>query len=233
MRPQDPLPPPTLSSRLVGVIASPAGLAEAVGLDEPPDLFELRLDALHDSLGQVERAIPRLRAPLIVTARHPAEGGFHGLGPAARRALLERFMDHAAFIDLEARLEKQTKLILAKIRRRKIGLILSVHLSGRRLTSNTFLCLTTKARIFRPDIFKLVVPTDSAGELDALISLFANRPPADFQFAAMGLGKLALDSRLALERLGSALTYGAVGEPVIPGQPSLSQLREARRAYKE
>lgn len=233
MRPQDSLSRPSAFPRLVGVIASPAGLAEAVRLAEPPDLFELRLDALHDSLGQVERAIPRLRAPLILTARHPAEGGFHRLAPAARRALLERFIDRAAFIDLEARLERQTRLILAQIRRHEIGLILSAHLSGRRLTSNAFLRLTTKAGAFRPDIFKLVARTDDAGDLDALISLFANRPPADFQFAAMGLGKLALASRLALERLGSALTYGAVGEPVMPGQPSLSQLRDARRAYKE
>ena len=64
-----------VASRVVGVIASPVALVRATRLRRPPDLFELRLDALRDSLGEVERMIPQLRAPLILTARHPAEGG--------------------------------------------------------------------------------------------------------------------------------------------------------------
>ncbi len=68
-----------VASRVVGVIASPVALVRATRLRRPPDLFELRLDALRDSLGEVERMIPQLRAPLILTARHPAEGGVGGL----------------------------------------------------------------------------------------------------------------------------------------------------------
>ena len=83
-----------VASRVVGVIASPVALVRATRLRRPPDLFELRLDALRDSLGEVERMIPQLRAPLILSARHPAEGGvrqsssirFRKAGTPLRRA---------------------------------------------------------------------------------------------------------------------------------------------------
>ena len=50
---------------LVAVIASPTALARATRLRHPPDLFELRLDALRHSLGEIARALPKLRAPLL------------------------------------------------------------------------------------------------------------------------------------------------------------------------
>ena len=56
------------ATRLVGVIASPTALGRALRSRRPPDLFELRLDALRQSLGAVARALPRLRAPLILIA---------------------------------------------------------------------------------------------------------------------------------------------------------------------
>ncbi len=49
--------------------------------------------------------------------------------------------------------------------------------------------------------------------------------------AAMGIGKLGLESRSRLDQLGSALTYASIGRANVAGQPSLSQLRRAQRAY--
>ena len=79
--------------RVVAVIASRLDLAKAVRLRRRPDLFELRLDMLRDSLGEVSRILPRLSAPLILTARHPREGGAGGLTLSSRRALLLRFLE--------------------------------------------------------------------------------------------------------------------------------------------
>ena len=94
---------------LVAVIASPKALARATRLRHPPDLFELRLDALRHSLGEIARALPKLRAPLLFTARHPAEGGVGQLRLAERRALLRHFLEDAAIIDLELRSVGQMK----------------------------------------------------------------------------------------------------------------------------
>jgi 3-dehydroquinate dehydratase len=72
--------------RVVGVIASRADLEQALRMRRPPDLFELRLDRLTGVIGRVETKLPKLRAPLIITARHPNEGGSGRLSLRQRRA---------------------------------------------------------------------------------------------------------------------------------------------------
>ena len=217
--------------RIVGVITSSATLVRAMRLRRPPDLFELRLDALRDSLGEVERAIPRLRAPLILTARHPAEGGVGGLHAGLRRNLLQRFLNVATLVDLELRSVRQMKTLLDDMRRRQTGLLLSVHDFRDTPSVGEFHRLATSAAAIQPAIFKIATRTDTPAQLDRLIAFVqaANRP--EFPIAAMGLGKLGAKSRRQLDRLGSALTYVALGEPNVQGQPSLSQLRRARRTY--
>lgn len=60
--------------RIVGVIASHDDLEQALRMRRPPDLFELRMDRLTGVVGRVETRLPKLRAPIIITARHPNEG---------------------------------------------------------------------------------------------------------------------------------------------------------------
>jgi 3-dehydroquinate dehydratase-1 len=223
--------PDAPAPQLVGVVASPAALARATRLRRPPDLFELRLDALRGSLGEVARAIPKLRAPLILTARHPLEGGAGELTNAARRALLRRFLEHAAFIDLELRSVRQMKRLIDEMRGRKIDLIISRHDLRDTPSLDELSRLTKTAATFKPAIFKIATRTDTPTQLARLVSFFRETNRARFPIAAMGIGKLGLESRRRLERLGSALTYVSLGEANVQGQPSLSQLRRARRAY--
>ena len=82
----------TRRSRVVGVIVTRADLRLALRMSAPPDLFEVRLDHLIKHLAEVEDTIKKLRAPLIITARHPLEGGANRLRAHARRALLLRFL---------------------------------------------------------------------------------------------------------------------------------------------
>src|SRR5258708_19263142 len=56
---------------LVGVIASAADLRFVLAMKEPPDLFELRLDCLCEIANQLHQNIDSLRAPIIITPRHP------------------------------------------------------------------------------------------------------------------------------------------------------------------
>src|SRR5205823_6349009 len=87
--------------RVVGVIASRADLERAVRMRRPPDLFELRLDRLAGVADRVEKVLPKLRTPLIITARHPHEGGVSKLRLRQRRDLLARFLKHANYMDVE------------------------------------------------------------------------------------------------------------------------------------
>jgi 3-dehydroquinate dehydratase-1 len=217
-------------SRLVGVLASPAALAQATRLRCPPDLFELRLDALRHSLGEVARAIPKLRAPLILTARHPAEGGLGDLTPAARRALLDRFLEHAAFVDLEIRSVRQMRALIRRARRQHAGIIISFHDFCDTPTQAELLRKGKSAAAAGAAIFKIATRTDTPAQLARLISFFETTR-ALLKIAAMGMGKLGLASRRRLTQLGSALTYASLGETTIEGQPSLNQLRRTRGKY--
>src|SRR5262245_46135652 len=78
----------TQRPRVVGVITSRADLDRATRMRKPPDLFELRLDCLLPLVDQLENKLPRLRVPLIITARHPQEGGVNKLSLRQRRDLL-------------------------------------------------------------------------------------------------------------------------------------------------
>jgi len=90
----------TQRPRVVGVIASRADLDRALQMRGPPDLFELRLDRLAGIVDPLENKLPRLRAPLIITARHPQEGGANKLTLGERRDLLIRFLPHTHYVDV-------------------------------------------------------------------------------------------------------------------------------------
>jgi len=219
-----------VTGRLVGVVATRAALVRATRLQKPPDLFELRLDSLYRFLDDIESAIPKLRAPLIFTARHPTEGGRNGLGAATRRTLLLRFLDRAAFIDLELRSLGQMRTVLEQARRDNVDLIISSHTLNDTPPLRILQRQSKTAANSGADIFKVATRTDTRVQLDRLISFFETNS-REVPIAAMGIGKLGAESRRRLAQLGSALTYGFVGEATVEGQPSLIKLRRTRAAY--
>jgi 3-dehydroquinate dehydratase-1 len=217
-------------SKIVGVLATTAALEKAVRLRFPPNFFELRLDALHRSLPQVEKTLAQLRAPLIITARHPAEGGRHGLSDAARRELLQRFLARGTFADLELRSLGELRPVVEAARRERVGLIVSCHhLDDTPLLEELERQLKA-AKTSGADIFKIVTRTDTHAQVDRLLDFFSRNCGA-LPIAAMGAGKLGAESRRRLAQLGSALVYGSVGQPNAEGQPSLAKLRRSSRAF--
>src|SRR5438105_15075559 len=112
--------------RFVGVIMTAADLRLAEQMSSPPDLFELRMDSLASVKGleKMGRALP---APLIVTARHPLEGGKNNLSAAARRDLLLRFLPMARYIDVELRSAASHRAVVDRANRSGVGTIISFH----------------------------------------------------------------------------------------------------------
>lgn len=219
-----------ITGRLVGVIADRASLQRALRLRRPPDLFELRLDSLGDCLAEIERALPRLRAPLIITARHPDEGGAHALSAASRGELLARFLDRARYLDVELRSLRDFPALLAAARRRKVGLIISVHDFADTPQPAVLREKLQRAAKLRPAIFKIATRMDSPVQLERLLTFFRENS-GPIPLAAMGMGELGLASRRQLLRMGSALNYAALGPANAPGQPTLRNLRRTRAAY--
>jgi len=214
----------TQRARVVGVIASRADLDRALQMRRPPDIFELRLDRLAGSVEQLENKLPKLRAPLIITARHPQEGGANKLSLRQRRDLLTRFLPHARYIDIELRSASALFSVLAIAKKKKVQRIISFH-NFKSTPPVRVLCAKARAaKTHGADIFKVATRTDTPVQLARLLDFIAKKE-IDLPVSAMGIGDLGAISRVLLARAGSALVYASVAnETDIEGQLSLEQL---------
>jgi len=209
--------------QVVGVITSSAEVRAAERLRRPPDLFELRLDWLLHEKG-LERSIRSLRAPIIITARHSAEGGRHRLADPARSGLLLRFLPLAKYVDVELRSVSGLRAVLEKARRIGVGTIISLHDVDITPTLGSLRAKAAAAVRLRPALFKVATRTDSVAQLSRLMEFFC-LASKDMPVAAMGIGQFGAVSRLLFARCGSALIYTSLLSPRVDGQLSLQQFR--------
>ena len=212
---------------VVGTIHTPQALAAALKLRRSSvDFLELRVDAFADGrLESLESQISRLPAPLLVTVRHPKEGGANQLSPGQRRALFKRFLPHAAVLDVELRSAGQLADVLAAARERRIATVLSHHDFRTTPSLERLQELARTAAETGCDVFKLATVTRSPQALAILMELLAShktpRGPQSrlgMSLAVMGMGEFGKISRLALGRAGSVLNYGYLDKPQVPGQ---------------
>ena len=211
--------------RIVGVIASREDLEQALRMRRPPDLFELRLDRLAGIVGRVETKLPKLRAPLIITARHPNEGGSGRLSLRQRRALLSRFLTHADYLDVELRSARALRALLAIAKTKNVRRIISFHDFKSTPSARLLVAKAHNAKALRADIFKVATRTDTPTELGRLLE-FITKNRMNVRLAVMGIGSLGAISRVLLARAGSVLIYASLGPATdVEGQLSLEQLR--------
>jgi len=191
----------------------------------PPDLFELRLDRLTGVVGRVETKLTKLRAPLIITARHPNEGGSSRLSLPQRRALLTRFLTHADYIDVELRSARALHALLANAKTKNVRRIISFHNFKSTPSERILAAKAREAKSQGADIFKVATRTDTPMKLGRLLE-FITKNRVDVRLAVMGIGRLGAISRVLLARAGSVLIYASVGAVTdVEGQLSLEQLR--------
>ena len=211
--------------RVVGVIASRADLERAVRMRKPPDLFELRLDRLAGMANEVEKVLPRLRTPLIITARDPREGGANKLRLRQRRDLLARFLSHADYIDVELRSARTLRALLAIAKAKNVRRIISFHDFKSTPSARLLVAKAHNAKALRADIFKIATRTDTPTELGRLLE-FIIKNRVNVRLAVMGIGRLGAISRVLLARAGSVLIYASLGPATdVEGQLSLEKLR--------
>jgi 3-dehydroquinate dehydratase-1 len=224
--------------RVVGVIMSQTDLDLAIRMRDLPDLFELRLDHLvgppsvaaatcsvADVVDELEEKVPRLRVPLILTARHPQEGGANRLNLRQRRDLLSRFLRHARYIDFELRSAAALHPLSKIARKKNVLRIISFHDVKATPDLGRLQFKARKAKSLGADIFKVATRTDTPAQFARLLDFFT-KTDLDLAVSAMGIGKLGAISRVLLAYRGSALVYGSVAATGdIEGQMSLEQLR--------
>ena len=226
----DPAPgSPTLVAAAVWSEATLRAARDLPPGEGAPDLLELRVDAVAGDPAGLD-ALEALAAggvrPLIVTVRHPAEGGLDpALGFETRHRLYERFLPPAGgWVDIELRSLRALADVATRARERGCRVIASFHdFEGtpglRRLRE-----LAGRAADAGADVCKVATTVRTPGELARLLDLLGG---AELPLAVMGMGPLGKASRLTLAAAGSVLAYGYLGEEAqVPGQWPAARLRE-------
>ena len=204
---------------LVGVIASIDELRLATRMRALPDLFELRLDHLPNLH---ESQLLKLRRPLIITARHPAEGGKKLR--TGRCDLLLKFLLQAKFVDIELRSLRELREVWDQARRLGVGRICSFHdFEGTpqpAVLHKKMLC----ARKADADVFKVVTRADTLRDLLTLFEFLWSELPS-MRLCVMAMGKFGPISRLFFREAGSFFIYAPLRHPLHHGQLTFRQLR--------
>ncbi len=213
----------------VGVVADAVAWETFIGT--PPDqrdglcdVAELRLDTLGIDPGEVRAQLAGNTTPLLLTARHPAEGGQAPEDPVARAAMYEPLLDLAALIDIELRSARELQGTIQKARAAGVPVIGSFHdfkvTPGDDILSGAILA----AQPAGIDSVKIATFLNSQADLTRLMNLAAG--PHRQRVSVMGMGPWGRVSRLVLAKCGSLLNYGFIGASNAPGQWPAAELKK-------
>lgn len=215
-----------MSSRplAVGVISQPETLAALpFDLAQQCDAVELRLDLLGLSADVVRSAVANLGMPILLTARHPAEGGQGSEVAADRMAMIEPLLDLAALIDIELRSVAEMKPLIEKARARGIPVVGSFHDFHATPANEVLEGAIGYAENAGIDTVKIATFVNTTEDMIRLVNLVTAK--RRLRLSVMGMGTWGRVSRLLLAKCGSLLNYGFLGDSNAPGQWPASQLK--------
>ncbi len=180
------------------------------------DFLEIRVDNFASKPEVLLPALSSLRVPLIVTVRHPVEGGLHGLTIRQRRDLFARFLPFATWIDVELRSVEKLAGTVAEARRAGVKLIVSSHHFHSTPSAVRLQQTIRAAHTAGADICKLAALADSAAALEPMLGTLSRQQPVPL--SVMGMGRFGKISRLLFAQAGSILNYGYLDRPNASGQ---------------
>lgn len=188
------------------------------------DVIELRLDTLKLPATEVRAALSGNSVPVLLTARHPAEGGQGSEDAAGRMALLEPLLDLAALVDIELRSAMDMRPLVQKAQGMGARVIGSFHDFQATPGEEVLRGAINFAQPAGLDAVKLATFLNGPADLNRLITLTSETHR--LRLSAMGMGPLGRVSRLVLAKCGSLLNYGYLGESNAPGQWPAPRLKE-------
>lgn len=220
-----------LSSRplAVGVIPDQATLQLWAGMSTAQreascDVIELRLDTLKTPPEDLRAALAGNQTPVLLTARHPAEGGQGTPEAAGRIALLEPLLDLAALVDIELRSAMEMRPLVQKAQGKGIRVMGSFHDFQTTPGEEVLRGAINFAQPAGLDAVKIATFMNNSADLTRLITLTSE--VHRLRLSSMGMGPLGRVSRLVLAKCGSLLNYGYLGGSNAPGQWPVARLKE-------
>ena len=220
-----------MSSRplTVGVIPDASTLSMWAGMDAAQreatcDVVEVRLDTLNLPPNDVRQALTGSVTPVLLTARHPAEGGQGSEAAAGRIALIEPLLDLAALIDVELRSAMEMRDLIQKAHSLGVKVMGSFHDFHTTPGDEVLRGAISFGQPAGLDAIKLATYLNSSDDLTRLIKLTSETHR--LRLSCMGMGPWGRVSRLVLAKCGSLLNYGFIGESNAPGQWPAARLKE-------
>lgn len=202
--------------KIVVSLTSPDEIQKAVTLGA--DLVELRLDLMDEDLAAVTAGCSEeFPIPLIATLRSKEEGGAFTGDPDRWFSIVQPFLDHVDYVDVERRFRQFAPLI----RYQHTQVIASAHINYMP-PPDDLKAIERDLRTFG-DIPKIAVTPSSAHDLLDLLSftLEAEKPVivsvqgAEFRYA-----------RTFLPFFGSEMVYCHIGTPTAKGQYDIRELEQ-------
>ena len=189
----------------------------------PWDIVELRLDAFRSALPS-PKDIKGAKRPVLLTLRHPDEGGCgEPLTASGRTHALAPLIPSAAAIDLEIAHASGMEDTIDLARTSGAAVVLSAHDFAQTPERDTLEQLVTRGRTLGADVVKIATRTESAADVARLLALFESFP--DVHLALMGMGPLGMASRLLAAQCGSVLNYASAGDALVEGQWPADEFR--------
>lgn len=188
------------------------------------DILELRLDAIGLEPDASRELASKLETPLLITARHPDEGGIGNLASSTRSTLLDAHLDLAVLMDVELRSAPDLQSVVSRAKALGVGIIGSYHDFLSTPADDILRGAVESGVRSELDMVKVATMLQSPEDLARLIHLVGAEKRV--RMSVMGMGPLGRLSRLALARCGSLLNYGYLGESNAPGQWEASRLKQ-------
>ena len=188
------------------------------------DILELRLDMIDLPIEELKTHAAQLPFPLLITARHPDEGGEGRLDATARMSLLEALLPHATLMDVELRSATEMLPLIRKAQAQGVGVIGSFHDFSMTPSDSVLAGAADMALQHKLNAVKIAARLQSPADLMRLIHMASTEKR--LPISIMGMGDLGRVSRLVLAKCGSVLNYGYLGKSNAPGQWPARQLKE-------
>lgn len=189
------------------------------------DLLEYRLDNLRGHLEAALESMAASSVPVLITARHPAEGGAGDLAVADRRDLLLRALPFATLVDIEVRSLADLADVGEAAHQQGVGVVASYHDFERMPPMANLEAALAGSLAGKADVTKFALKVASMSDLTPLALLTELVVADGHLMATMGMGPLGKVSRLLLAAAGSCLNYGYLHEPNAPGQWPAGELK--------
>ena len=195
------------------------------------NVIEIRIDLLM-SVPDLNQKISKINAPILLTCRHPDEGGPEEFRDSIKRqSVITPLIQYASALDIEIDQAEHMKSILELAKSEGLLTLLSFH---------DFIGTPEKKHLQNKvsegyergaDVVKIATTTNSFKDIISLMTLFDLFD--SHHLSVMGMGRLGMASRLLAAQSGSVLNYAALQSASVPGQWEVNDFKKILKAANE